>query len=307
MIKLISITTIIFLTFSGCSQRVCQNPKASYNESGKIWTSEPYLRKRDKPFDLTHLTVATKGYIYALAGTLALQKNTNTNDNHFFIAPKRLKLIDSPPRDSSGFEVKTFELYPKDTRIKEIKEIIIAFTGSNDSKDWFLTNLLFSHKQFTLAKKYVKKIHLKYPNKPIVVTGYSLGAALAIHVTKHNETSSLISEAWAFNPSPKTYVHGKEDKRIWVASTKSEMLKGIRKWYLNFLPGIAKIGAPKNQTATNYYLVKSNPIHSHFRWVLTREMLHVADFHIHKTTQSENTEPLNILKASRFITCQQSE
>ena len=119
MIKLISITSIIFLTFLGCSQRVCINPKASYNESGKVWRSEPYLREIDKPFGSRHLTVATKGYIYALAGTLALQKNKS--DNHFFVAPKRLKLIDSPPKDPSGFEVKTFALYPKDTKIKEIK------------------------------------------------------------------------------------------------------------------------------------------------------------------------------------------
>ncbi|MCQ1060882.1 hypothetical protein LRP52_42015 [Photobacterium sp. ZSDE20] len=63
------------------------------------------------------------------------------------------------------------------------------------------------------------------------------------------------------------------------------------------------IGSPSNQTAEDYYLVRSNPIYGHFRWVLARNMLHMADLAFYIESHKGTTEPQEILEASSFEAC----
>ena len=282
---------------------ICVTADAS--EQGLVWCNTRYLDKQDRPFDEKHLQVASRGYMYAVAGALILQRDDEEGKAHHFSMPGRMVEADRPPRDQSGFEVATYELYTTPSR-EDLKEIIIAFSGANDKSDWVNTNFGFSKEQFKLAREYVTRIANtgRYKGIPLVVTGYSLGGGLAVHVTRHPDTSAYITEAWALNPSPKTYANGDIDKRIWLAAVDYEALRVLRTGIFRALPGVEKIGVPESQTADRYYLISTNPINAHFRWVLARNMLHVADLALmDKNNPDKGTEPLEILSQSSFSAC----
>lgn len=294
----------IFASIAACSSNYTKY------ETGDFWCNERYLKVENKPFGFKHLEVAKRGYIYSLASSLVLQKENNEGFSHSYKAPARLVLVEKLDRHYSGFEASTFKLYSPDD-LTNLKEIIIAFTGSNDSADWITTNLFFSQSQYRLARQYVISIAQRFPGKRLVVTGTSLGGGLAVHVTKHKDTSSLVSETWAFNPSPKNYVNDDIDDRIWLASTNGEALKTMRSPWMRWWPGVSNIGSPESQTAENYYLISSNLAYAHFRWVITRNMLFAADLAVLKEKEckaaaecsSVLTEPLEILKKSHFEAC----
>ena len=302
--KLKCISLLITISLTGCA-----SPKYSEYEMGKIWCNDRYLQTlTPQPiFHDKYFTIAERGYIYAVAAALTLQSDSSESQEHYFPLPERLVSIDKEPKDKaskdkSGFEVETFKLYETNKKEK-VKEIIIAFAGSNELHEWVWTNLFSSKKQYDLARKYVIKIAKEYPENRIVVSGISLGGGLAVHVGKDPETKSLIDEVWALNPSPKTYSNSDMDHKIWMAAVEGESLAKFRTPIFRVLPGFYKIGSYDEQTADGYYLVESNNIYSHFRWVLIRNMLHAADLSIYKRIGSESTEPLEILKASRFKSC----
>ena len=269
-----------------------------------FWCNERFLSTTRKTFDARHLAIAKRGYLYAVAAALALQKNDAEGKAYHFETPERMRLVDRPTRDRSGFEAATFEL--RDTPDGDVQSVVVAFTGSNDDTDWQDTNFGLNTRQYTLARRYLTRIASlpEYAGKRLVTTGFSLGGALAVHVTKHAATSRLVHETWAFNPSPRIWANGNTDKRIWLAAVDNEALRYARNGAFTVLPGIAAIGAPAAQTAEGFYLLNANPIVSHYRWVLTRNMLHVADLALRLEQGSDaSTEPLEILQASQFRSC----
>ncbi|MCS6285094.1 MAG: hypothetical protein H8K08_06655 [Nitrospira sp.] len=297
----LAVGMIVALTLAGCAS----NNAIPYNESGDyVWCNKRYLFKNPKQpiVDKTHADVARDGYIYAVAAALALQKDDEEGRKHWFEQPKRLKLVNEPPREKYGFEVKAFELYIDENQSR-LKEIVVAFVGSNDAADWFWTNLLFDQSQYEHARNYVKRIKSQYPNTPLVVTGISLGGGLAVHVTKDDDTKKMVKAAWAFNPSPKTYADGKTDDRIWVGAVDGEILSSLRSAWWRWWPGVNNIGAPADQKAEGYNLIEANSAYSHFRWVLPRNLLHIADWAIDPNGSTATTEPLEILRHSSFAAC----
>ena len=273
-------------------------------EAARFWCNERFLNPAANPFDARHLKLARRGYLYAVAAALALQQDNAEGRAYHFTAPARMREVDRPSRDRSGFEVTTFEVL--DAPEGKLQEVVIAFAGSNDDVDWDKTNFGEDKRQYIQARRYVRKIAAlpAYQGVRLVVTGFSLGGALAVHVTKHPETSRLVSETWAFNPSPKTWVGNQVDRRIWLAAAANEGLRFAREISIALVPGVARIGAPDNQRAEGFYLLDANPVVSHYRWVLTRNILHVADLALRIEQGSDaSTEPLQILQSSRFRAC----
>lgn len=293
---------LIFLAFTLILGGCASIDYAKY-ECGKIWGAERVVKDGD--FHPKYLNASKRGYIYALAGALVLQKENKEGDDHYFAPLDRLKWQDNLYINdkATGFEATTFELFD-DNESQAPSEVVVAFAGSNDAKDWVQNFSPLSTRQYKQAVEYVKRIKSisRYANIPLKVTGYSLGGALAVHVTKNLETSPLVKEAWAFNPSPKIYANGDFDDRIWLAAHCGEALSMLRAPLFRILPGVFFIGAPDDQTVDDFYLIKTNIIYGHYRWVLPIQMLHVADFALLKAKGSslETTEPLKILKRTKF-------
>lgn len=262
-------------------------------ERGHFWCNEQ--KWNGTHLDQTHKDVAKRGYLYVLAAALALQKDSPESQAHFFGTPERMKLVDKPGKTDSGFEVSTFAIYSsRDPTM--LQEVVIAFAGSNDAADWFLTNTGLDKRQFDEAVAYVVKIAKRpeYQDTRIVLSGYSLGGGLAVHATKNPASSVYVKEAWALNPSPRTRVDKKPDERIWLAAVRKEILSNFRR----------NLGAYPEHVATDYYFVKAHSSYSHFRYVLTRNILFSAD--IAMTEDPENpskAEPLQVLGLSRFDSC----
>ena len=298
-----SLAVMTVLCLSGCtgykSHETAVGPKS-------IWCNERYLPEIDARAQVTddlHLNVAKQGYLYALLGAYVLQKNNEEGMDHRFSLPSNIETVKALSiKDSkTGLEAETFKVY---SLSKKEPDVVIAFAGTNDDPDWD-ANLSFTiNSQYDQARKYVLDAGKLFPGTSFAVTGYSLGGGLAAHVTKHEQTSSLVKLAWLFNPSPKTWVNGRPDERIWQASTSNDVLKTIRLPIFRMLPGFSDTGAYNNQKAENFYLIKSNPVYAHFRWALARNILHTADLALYKEGVTEdNSEPLKILKLSRFSAC----
>lgn len=294
---------LVAIQLTGC----VVNKDYTWGEKGYIWCNNRFLEPKTKHFDKKEETAATKGYMYALASAYALQRSDLTGEAHKFRLPERLihlEGIREENRDKSGFEYEAFLLKPINPEDKE--EIVIAFTGSNDGADWLKTNIGRDIAQYQLATKTTENIIKKYQttNQRVVLTGTSLGGGLAVHVTKSPITRNMVDEAWAFNPSPKTYASNKVDKRIWLVASKGEGLALIRKPFFSFISGWGKIGSPEPQTVESLELIKSNFGYAHYRWGIARQLLFVADYvQSDRYVNPESTEPLEIIKASEFKSC----
>ncbi|QKL01300.1 hypothetical protein GEV39_07705 [Pseudomonas sp. NY5710] len=295
---------LVASTLSGCSWF---NPYDTWGESGYVWCNDRYLEHRN--WDAQTEDAATRGYMYGLAAALTLQgdRSDKSSRAHWFTDPSNLRPLEPPgKKDWSGFEAATFVHKPRDSRQPE--EIIIAFTGSNDFRDWATNFDPFATRQYDLAVAYTKK-QLSDPQvqgKRVVLTGISLGGALAVHVLKVSGLEPFISEVWAINPSPKIYsklaASESMKKKTWLAYSSGEALSALRSPWFSWLPTMGTIEPGKGQTAV-FELVDSNGIYAHYRWGAARQMLWIADSRLSKGHKDQWTEPLEIIAHSCFRSC----
>ena len=292
---------------SGCanlrSAIVGIGPKNWGHEVGHVWCNERYLDLVDDYGVGKAHRLSRRGYPYVLASALVLQKDDAVGRAHWFETPpgtlERVQdaTLQSDENDSTGFFAATF-LRP--ARGGQPRVVIVAFRGTDSSRDWFRHNLALDPAQFEPARAYVKRVAEKYPDDRLVVAGHSLGGGLAIHVTRHEDTSALVDEAWAIDTSPRIggVPTDPRDPRIYFIASDRDGLKGVRPegW----------LGAPEANSSTDYGLIRASTFYTHSRWVITREVLHFADYAIHMQPDAyttEPTEPLLILKASSFKGC----
>lgn len=144
---------------------------------------------------------------------------------------------------------------------------------------------------------------------PIIVTGFSLGGALASHVALHESSKNLIHQVWLFNPSPAFYKDKKDvetynlqqsDPRFYLASTYNDFVKSTlitlihKSYYKKFIPN--------HHIANDMRQIEGNPFYIHFRWVLARTMLVYAD-NYYQMQGISNSRPRKILENSHFTAC----
>ena len=294
--------TLVMATCSAFLLASCSIlPRHGGRVEGKVWCNARYLpgisEFESQKFKAIgdRYDVALRGYPYALAAALTLQSDGATENA--FRPP--LNLEHQKERDvggPTGFFASTY-LYDRNDHPPEV---IVAFRGTNDSRDWFLHNLSFRPEQFAPARAYVLETAARYPDRRLVVTGFSLGGGLASHVTLRPETRDKVAEAWLFNPSPRNGVHDVTDPRIWMAAVQGEFLNLIRS---------GTSGAEPGQYSNRFDLVRSSSIFGHYRFVLTREMLHFADLteYVRGNRTARTTEALDILQMADERHCDKQQ
>lgn len=298
ILKIFSIS-IMALVLSSCSLI----PKNYGKEEGFIWCNARYLDLTSPLYknpNTIHtdkdkrLRLAYEGYIYALLGAVVLQNEQERVDKHLNL-PDYIE-IDSSRDDSTGFQASAFKIY-EDQKKTQLKEVVIAFRGTDQFwKDYSKHNLHPSPKQYNPAQNYVLEISDKYKGAKLVVTGYSLGGGLAMHVLHNEKTSAKISQAWAFNSSPRTGEKVKVDPRLFLLSAKGEILDLTRRILRE---GPKSLGALDENFSDDYDLVDASSAYLHSRWVLARQMLVFADMvYFEKSGRKHNyiSPPLEILK-----------
>ena len=201
----------------------------------------------------------------------------------------------------TGFSATTFLLYEEEGTSKP-GELIIAFSGSNEAKDWWANLTPFGLKHYKRARLYFDEMVSRFDTEnrlKVVVTGYSLGGGISLNVLKNKDTRDFVDKAVIFNSSTKSYSWDvRRDSKLWAASTKYEGLKLFRR-FMRFLG--ASI-APDTQRAEGYNLSQKNLIEDHYNDVLTRSLLHVADYAL-GTESTDETEPMKILQLTEHSEC----
>lgn len=293
------VTIAVALSVTSCSLF----PTNWGKEEGYVWCNARYLDLTSPDYQKSNtinadkdkrLRLAYEGYIYALLGAVVLQKEEKSEDKHFNL-PSYIE-IDSSVDDSSGFQATAFRVYEESNRT-QLKEVVVAFRGTDQFwKDYSGHNLHPAPKQYKPAQDYTLKIADKYKGTKLVVTGYSLGGGLAMNVLRNNRTSSKVTQAWAFNSSPRAGEKVQVDSRLYLISAKGEILNLPRRILQE---GPSSLGALDENFSDDYDLVDASSAYLHSRWVLARQVLIFADMvYYEQSGRQDNytSPPLEILK-----------
>lgn len=275
-----------------------------------VWCNDRYLTNRENPQQVAtsrEMELAEQGYLYAVLGARVLQRRGEL-ERHYFGLPARVAESE-PTKYASGFEARTYRVFDREGG--ELQEVVVAFAGTRFSsvRDWITNLSLVEPKQYRQAREYVRSVATEFPRVRLVAAGYSLGGALAAHVAKRPETESLVAAAWVFNPSPRIWAAGTESDKLRQFCARKEVLSLFRWRLLRWLPGFAHIGANSRYISNDHYLVDGNRLFVHSRYVLARDVLHMADLRLWLKNgmgvgiEPFESEPLQILSLSRTPRC----
>ncbi len=122
---------------------------------------------------------------------------------------------------------------------------------------------------------------------------------MAVNVGKNENVVEKVSEVWVFNPSPKTHTNYKKESNFWFGSSRNDILKKVRSpEYMNLFES--------DHIYDDQFLIDSNAIYAHSRWVVARNMLWAADFSYvaDKNKEKEYDNPAyEIIQLSEFKSC----
>ena len=251
----------------------------------KAWCNKRYLAQENVDISQKSKQLAKKAYLYSLCATLVLQ-NDKLKDSkyHSFKKPKYLKILKSCLDEKTDMEATLFYDELKD-------EYILAYAGTNSIKDW-MANFIgyFRIKHYEKSLEFFLDCYKEYGEK-MVVCGFSLGGALSIYCSKRY--GKYVKEVYAFNSSPLTLSDISKNTNIYLLSTYNDALKPFRA-VKRLIVGDTFI---KDNIDESFHLIKQNPFANHQPWVLTRNLLHIADL------SDQNCSAYSILQDSKSIFC----
>jgi hypothetical protein len=147
-------------------------------------------------------------------------------DNDFRLLPNVRELKEFAIDDrKSGFGARVYEVSP----LTEPAFLAIAFRGTNfeELHDWTRGNL--TDAQYRQGQALFGDVRAKHPGRQLVMTGHSLGAAIASYVSLREDNAPV----FGFDPSTRfTRGLGKTNDREYVAQY-GEVLKGLRLLTIN--------------------------------------------------------------------------
>ncbi len=251
----------------------------------KAWCNKRFLSQNNISISTKSKNLATKAYIYSLCATLALQNEKLPDSKlHSFKQPNYLKTIKSYLDEKTDMEATLF--------YDEIqKEYILSFAGTNSFKDW-MANFIwyFREKHYNKSLEFFIECHDKYREK-MVLCGFSLGGALSIYCAKRHPV--YVKEVYAFNSSPLTMSNISKKDNIYLLSTYNDALKPFRA----IKRAIVGDTFLKDNTDESFNLIKQSPFANHQPWVLTRNLLHIADL------SDQSLSAYSILQDSKSTFC----
>lgn len=145
-------------------------------QSGESWSKEIQATAKDT-------------YLYA-----QMASNSYKGNRPYYALPEYIQLLEEDSQDNDDFGL-AFNVY-RITRSNE-KELVVAFRGSEDTRDWKEGNLL--KKQLSPALEKFEALMQKYPDHTFSVTGDSLGGSLATQVSLCHKVKISVS----LNSSPR--------------------------------------------------------------------------------------------------------
>lgn len=168
----------------------------------------------------------------------------------------------------------SLDLYGNTSSLAESTKLVIAFRGTDfDSLlDWKANFSLTKPQQFEQAIEYYRSIRRSSPTAEIVVTGHSLGGAIALNISLREPAVSAV----AFNSSPRAFFGSlpkPPNYRVQIYEV-GEVLDAITGWYLRLrLPDDTRYG---NYNFLDYKLRTVSPIPEHGIYELARSLLLVS-------------------------------
>lgn len=247
----------MFLAFSSAlasfyshanSQDIIHNLKTNEDQCHGIFGHTPFLKGK-LAYDEAHQHIAQDTYLFA-------QMSQNAYEKNHFDFPENIKKLGHIKDEKTGFSALIFE---QKNYFSKQKNIVVAYTGTQDWKDWLYGNAL--NHQYKQAEELIRSLKKKYPKHAIIATGHSLGGGLALH-------SSLAFEsvpAYVFNPSYRTHVKDKHksNERIVIAE-KGDILK------------LQRMAWPNPSTVGEYETFYCAKEDDHSIYKLARCLTHIA-------------------------------
>ncbi|MUV39209.1 hypothetical protein JNUCC1_03082 [Lentibacillus sp. JNUCC-1] len=126
-------------------------------------------------------TLADSGYSDGKLGTEV------QNQNEAFLAQHGWNEIGTQFNDDSGFHARAFNQAEEGT-------IVVSFAGTEDLQDGITDAALafgYGSKQFEEAAEYVEELIEQYPGHQIVLTGHSLGGAIAQYTSLNTNVPAI--------------------------------------------------------------------------------------------------------------------
>lgn len=180
--------------------------KCSYNKRFTFFTEDTEKLKR----------IAQDNYIYALMSANAYDKGFQVKIPGW----TRIQRLVS----KHGFSA---DIYSSN----DTKNIVIAYRGTDDLKDWRYANLDTDAKgQYEDADRVFEKVVKEYSDSKVTTVGHSLGGGLSIHVSvTHKNVDSIV-----FNPSPRVFISKSDIKfnnKVTIIYETGEILTAVRSMF----------------------------------------------------------------------------
>jgi hypothetical protein len=184
-----------------------------------------------------------------------LSSNVYLKEDQFDLAG-RFRELSVHENKNIGFYATLYE----DTRNQQL---VFVVRGTDDIEDWTRGNFRPNQNEFGLAT--TRAVKAKYPGRPLVVAGHSLGGGVAMHISLNEK----VDRTYSFNGSPHFRANGqREESDRYSIAEFGEINKLIRVF-----------GREATQLYTSIGCSHGDPLRQHAQFLLATCLTQIAAVH----------------------------